>query len=154
MLAAALAISVTARSAVDRNRTRTFRAADAGALLPLATGGPSTDAACARLTDALPVRLGDERRLKTEPASPRVAAWGAPPIVLQCGVVPPAAATAPAAQLINVNGVAWHQQLRGADVVWSTPKTLVTVALIVPKDYAGQGGFLAQLAPAVAALGR
>ncbi|HEX2300391.1 MAG TPA: DUF3515 domain-containing protein [Pseudonocardiaceae bacterium] len=71
-----------------------------------AAGSPE----CARLLSAVPQELeGDgngsvPRRELAAPAPPGAAAWGAPPVVLRCGLARPAALT-PTARLLDISGV-------------------------------------------------
>ncbi|MGH4013521.1 MAG: DUF3515 domain-containing protein [Pseudonocardiaceae bacterium] len=79
-----------------------------GPLLLVATvPAPEADSdECARLLAALPPRLegaGDRRELAA-PAPSGMAAWGAPPVVLHCGIGRPADLTA-TSRLLDVSGV-------------------------------------------------
>jgi hypothetical protein len=106
---------------------------------------------CARLAGRLPQSLGDDLdRRKTDPASPLVAAWGSPAVVLRCGVADDSGYPV-GAQLLHANSevVGWWQSKRGGDVLWSTPTAPIRVELIVPTRYESHGGMLATLSPVI-----
>ncbi|GAC1329934.1 MAG: hypothetical protein NVSMB13_17780 [Mycobacteriales bacterium] len=112
-------------------------------------GGPAADAACARLTAALPTLLvkGVERR-SVQPPSTRTAAWGTRPVVLRCGVDRPEGYRA-GVEPVEVNGVAWYQHLAGSVVEWTAVDRPLYLELTVPATYADQGSFLVELAAPV-----
>jgi hypothetical protein len=89
---------------------------------------------CARLATALPEAVNGQKRRRTDPGSPRTAAWGAPPIVLRCGVGRPAGLE-PTSLLETVDGVDWYAD-RGADAtVFTTVGRVAAVQVSVPADY-------------------
>jgi len=96
--------------------------------------GAEVDRACAALLDALPEQVdpGVERR-EVEPASGRTAAWGDPPVTLQCGVEPPEGAGPP----VVVNGVEFTTRDTGDATRWTTYGRTVFAAFEVPDDYSG-----------------
>ncbi len=107
---------------------------------------PQAQAACRELLARLPQRLVGQRR-PVQPSSASstaapaeyAAAWGAPAIVLRCGVLRPAALT-PTAQLIGVQGVEWVAKDSGtqdstSEVVWTSTSLPVYVELSVPRRY-------------------
>ena len=67
---------------------------------------PADQAACQRVTDALPDSVADQGRRSTQPAEALGGAWGDPPIVLQCGVDVPADFTRTSA-CQEADGVGW-----------------------------------------------
>jgi len=78
------------------------------------SSGPSTVSAntetvCRALLANLPVTLDEHASRPVSPAASaeRAAAWGDPPIVLRCGVGPPATTTGSAGQTLTVDGVTW-----------------------------------------------
>lgn len=72
------------------------------------TADARSDAVCAALQAALPATVLGGARRRTDPASPRTAAWGDDPTVtLTCGVPAPARASS-SADLVEVDGaVSW-----------------------------------------------
>jgi hypothetical protein len=96
--------------------------------------GPDVEAVCADLLAALPdeVDPGVARR-PVEPDSGRTAAWGDPPVLLECGVAPPERAEPPFA----VNGVAFTTRDVGSGTRWTTYGRTVTAAVTVPDGYSG-----------------
>jgi hypothetical protein len=102
--------------------------------------------ACARLVDFLPARLDGAHARVVAPRSPLVHAWGAPPVVLRCGVARPTGYDPASASVATVNGVAWFEQVTAATVRWTAVRRDANVELVVPRHYAAQGGFLAELA--------
>jgi hypothetical protein len=97
-------------------------------------GGMQVDAACAALLERLPVEVdpGVERR-PVEPDAARTAAWGDPPVVLECGVRPPERDEPP----FVVNGVGFTTRDVGAATRWTTYGRTVLAAVTVPDDYNG-----------------
>ena len=91
-------------------------------------------AACTALTAALPAEVDPSvaRRPVTGDAA-RTAAWGDPPVSLECGVEPPERFEPP----VVVNGVAWTVRDVGAGFRWTTSDRLVPVAVVVPDSYDG-----------------
>lgn len=114
--------------------------------------GAAVAQACTQLAGKLPDSLGkDLSRRATEPASPLVAAWGSPAVILRCGV-PADPDYQTGDQLIEVSAdsatARWFLAERGGRAVWSTPVATVHVELIVPARYQG-ADLLARLTPAV-----
>jgi len=96
--------------------------------------GDEVDRACAALLEALPEQLdpGVERR-PVEPDAGRTAAWGDPPVTLECGVPAPERDEPPFA----VNGVVFTTRDVGAATRWTTYGRTVRAAFEVPDDYNG-----------------
>ena len=96
--------------------------------------GAEVDRACRDLVDALPDDVGDavERR-PVEPDAGRTAAWGDPPVVLECGVEAPERDEPP----FVVNGVAFTTRDVGSATRWTTYGRTVRAAVTVPDDYSG-----------------
>jgi hypothetical protein len=103
-------------------------------------------AACARLVDFLPAVLDGLRSRVVAPRSPLVHAWGSPPVLLRCGVPEPNGYSPDSAQTASVDGVIWFQQIQTDVVDWTAIRNSADIEVVVPKKYAGQGGFLAELA--------
>lgn len=122
---------------------------------PVSVSAPTAEAAagplCARLHARLPAQLGGLARRRTEPPSDRTAAWGRPAIALRCGVSGPPDFQPQLTPVAEVNGISWYQTLAGSTVQWICVDRPVHVELDIPTAYAGQGGFLADLAGAISA---
>ena len=88
--------------------------------------------ACAALLEALPPEIdpGVERRTLAD-APARLAAWGDPPIVLECGVPLPDRQE----EQVQVNGLAWTVRDSGAGYRWTTRELPVPVAVEIPDAY-------------------
>ena len=71
-----------------------------------------------------------ERRTLAE-APERLAAWGDPPVVLECGVALPDRQE----EQVEVNGLAWTVRDSGAGYRWTTRELPVAVAVEVPDAY-------------------
>jgi hypothetical protein len=105
------------------------------------SGGPAVHVAvprgpgagCARLHDALPSSLDGRSARDTTPASVRTAAWGAPAVVLRCGVGRPAG-LAPTSQLVEVNGVDWFLGEPSPPYVFTAVGRGTFVQLRVPRS--------------------
>jgi hypothetical protein len=157
---------------VPRRPPLSRRAAVAAALLLLATGctssdepapqatgpvevpAPSVDAAgrasCAALAAALPVEVdpGVERR-PVSGDEQLTAAWGDPPVTLECGVPDPDRLPEP----VTVNGVVWSVRDIGAGHRWTTRDLTLNVAVEIPDAYDNGAEIVNPLAePILAAL--
>lgn len=109
---------------------------------------PGTSQACAALSEALPDVVSDAVRRDTEPATPYVAAWGDPAVVLRCGVPLPGEYR-PDAQLFDVDGVGWLPVDGEGGTFFTAVDRQVHVEVAVPDDYAPEADVLADLAPAI-----
>jgi hypothetical protein len=112
-------------------------------------------ARCQRVTDALPKTVAGQTRRKTQPAAALGAAWGDPPITVQCGVGVPADFSKTAA-CMEADGVGWFvpdSQVndQSADVVMSSAGYRPVVQVTVPASYRPDGlaAAMVQLAPMV-----
>jgi hypothetical protein len=89
------------------------------------------------------------------PRTPLVHVWGSPPIVLTCGVPPPAGYLPSSSQTTAVNSVRWFEQAGADTVIWTALRPgaaagqTMYVRLEVPTSYPGQGAFLVDLADAL-----
>ncbi|MEO6713515.1 MAG: DUF3515 family protein [Mycobacteriales bacterium] len=114
--------------------------------------GNAVRRACEQLATQLPDSLGGElSRRRTDPASPLIAAWGSPAVVLRCGVpIDPAYTTGDQVIEVGASGatVRWYAAERDHRAVWSTPLATVHVELSVPGKYQG-AELLARLTPSV-----
>jgi hypothetical protein len=137
----ALAVNHTVLSApAPAATTPSGRSATQAALGPVTVAAPPSSAAAARGCPAvishLPVVLAGRRSRPAQSASPYVAAWGDPPIVLRCGVPRPAAFVR-TSTLTVVNGVQWLPEQRPGAVLWTAVDREVYVEVTVPAASSG-----------------
>ena len=71
------------------------------------------------------------RRRPVEGTPGRLAAWGDPPVTLECGVTLPERPEEP----VSVNGVLWSVRDIGAGFRWTTTGRTVDVAVEIPDAY-------------------
>ena len=118
---------------------------------PAATGSgpalpPDQAQACRALLDALPDEIDPGvRRRPVEGDDGRTAAWGDPPVVLQCGVAESDRPEEPA----QVNGVLWSVRDIGAGYRWTTQDRVPAVAVDVPDAYENVAELVVPLADPV-----
>ncbi len=112
-------------------------------------------AVCQRVVNALPDRVAEQSRRKTQPAEALGGAWGDPPIVLQCGVGVPDGFTR-ASSCQSADGVGWfvpdsQVEAQSADVVMSTAGYRPVLQVTVPATYRPNGlaAAMVELAPMV-----
>lgn len=110
---------------------------------------PEVAETCEALVRALPDRVLDGERRKTEPASPLTAAYGDPPIELTCGVAP--AADMVQSQCFEVNGVGWFAKEVGNGVVFTTLGRKVFLEVAVPARHKPEANALTDISDAVQA---
>jgi Protein of unknown function (DUF3515) len=111
------------------------------------SAAPATARACAPLAAALPATLTGLAGRPVQPATPLVAAWGEPPVVLRCGVGRPAGFVV-GAQTLVVNGVTWFTEDAAGTLRWTAVDRPVYVEADVPSGYAS--GPVAALSATVA----
>jgi hypothetical protein len=93
---------------------------------------PAADLACPVLLGQLPLELVGETSRQVDSDSPFAYAWGDPPVVLVCGVDPPAGYVVGAATIV-ISGVEWFVDTSDPDVVvWTTVDRTVQVQVQVP----------------------
>jgi hypothetical protein len=93
---------------------------------------PAADLACPVLMAQLPLELAGETSRLVDSDSPFARAWGDPPVVLVCGVDPPAGYVVGAATIV-ISGVEWFVDTSDPDVViWTTVDRNVQVQVQVP----------------------
>ena len=105
---------------------------------------------CAALVAALPVELdpGVERRPVSGDGA-LTAAWGEPPVTLECGVPDPERPDEP----VTVNGLAWSVRDVGAGYRWTTRGLRLNLAVEIPDAYDNGAEIVNPLAdPILAAL--
>jgi hypothetical protein len=110
---------------------------------------PEVAAVCERLVKALPQKVLDAKRRKTEPASPLTTAYGDPPIEVTCGVAPPAGMAQAQSQCFEVNGVGWFAREVGNGVIFTTIGRKVYFEVAVPSKYAPEANALTDVSEAV-----
>ena len=100
--------------------------------VPVPSVAPAVLKSCASLLSRLPdeVDPGVERR-PVSAGRELTAAWGDPPVTLECGVPAPDRPEEP----VVVNGVAWSVRDIGAGFRWTTRDRLPVVAVDVPDAY-------------------
>jgi hypothetical protein len=104
------------------------------------------------LLEALPAELdpGVERRTLAGDSA-RLAAWGDPPVVLECGAGLPDRQE----EEVTVNGLAWTVRDSGAGYRWTTRELVVPVAVEIPDAYDNPAELVNPLAaPLLENLGR
>ena len=101
------------------------------------------------LVKALPGKVLDAERRKTEPESPLTAAYGDPPIEVTCGVAPPAGMAEAQSQCFEVNGVGWFAKEvdQRCHLHHHRPQLYLEVA--VPAKYAPEANALTDVSDAV-----
>lgn len=112
---------------------------------PALTGPPARH--CATLEGELPSQVADvwSRDVTTDGVA---AAWGAPTIVLRCGVTD-AVGLGPAARCDMLDGVGWYSEDLGDGFRFTTIGRAVPVELTVPDDYAPEADAAVDLAGAI-----
>ncbi|MEX2289665.1 MAG: DUF3515 family protein [Mycobacteriales bacterium] len=93
---------------------------------------PEVQAACTALSAALPVEVDPGVRRRPVVGDQRLtAAWGDPPVTLECGVPDPDGSE----ESVVVNGVTWSVREIGAGHRWTTSARTVNVAVQIPDSY-------------------
>ncbi|HET7173971.1 MAG TPA: DUF3515 domain-containing protein [Nocardioidaceae bacterium] len=103
---------------------------------------------CRALLAGLPSSVGGQPRRDVSPSDALAAAWGAPPIVLRCGVRRPASLR-PTSACPTVDGVGWLARRQASGWVFTTIGRSAYVEVTVPRRYAPAGDALADLAGAI-----
>ncbi|MGY4772076.1 DUF3515 domain-containing protein [Kribbella sp. CWNU-51] len=118
---------------------------------PVAVPSPAPDvaAACTQLVKALPEKVLDAKRRKTEPASPLTTAYGDPPIEVACGVSPPAGMADAQSQCFEVNGVGWFAKEVTNGVVFTTIGRALYFEVAVPSKYKPEANALTDVSDVV-----
>ncbi|TCO21253.1 uncharacterized protein DUF3515 [Kribbella steppae] len=117
--------------------------------VPVPTPAPEVAAACEPLVKALPEKVLDAERRKTEPVSPLTSAYGDPPIEVTCGVTPPAGMAEAQSQCFEVNGVGWFAKEVENGVIFTTIGRQVYFEVAVPSKYAPEANALTDVSDAV-----
>lgn len=100
--------------------------------MPVPSVDEPTRASCAALAAALPTEVdpGVERR-PVSGDEELTAAWGDPPVTLECGVPDPDRPD----EAVTVNGVSWSVRDVGAGYRWTTRDLTLNVAVEIPDAY-------------------
>jgi hypothetical protein len=124
---------------------------DAGSSDPVDVSAPALKGAaareCAALQGELPSQVADlwSRDVTTDGVA---SAWGAPAIVLRCGVTD-AAGLGPASRCDMLDGVGWYAEDLGDGFRFTTIGRSVPVELTVPDDYAPEADAAVDVAAAI-----
>jgi hypothetical protein len=110
---------------------------------------PEVAAACEPLVKALPEKVLDAERRKTDPVSPLTSAYGDPPIEVTCGVTPPAGMAQAQSQCFEVNGVGWFAKDVENGVIFTTIGRQLYLEVAVPSKYAPEANALTDVSDAV-----
>jgi hypothetical protein len=102
--------------------------------------------ACEAILADAPEKLGDQERIAVK-GDPGIA-WGAPAIVLRCGMPRPAQISATAA-CYPVEGVDWFADERDGETEFTTIGRDTYVSVLIPDAYNPSSDVLAELAATV-----
>ncbi len=101
---------------------------------------------CRALLAAVPAELDkDVRRRPVTGDAARTAAWGDPPVTLQCGVARAVKGIGP----ITIDGLSFLTNQGGGVVTWTTSDRAVNVAITIPESYEEQAYQVQPLIPAI-----
>lgn len=128
-------------------------ACSSGVAVPVPQPEPAGAAAyaCAAMKGQLPDEVLGNTTTATTPTSSFTSAWGAPAIVVRCGVPAPASLT-PTSQLLTVNGVAWLPEPLERGYLFTTVGRELNVEVSVPDAYRPESDALVDLSAAVATI--
>ncbi|MCZ2829490.1 DUF3515 family protein [Modestobacter sp. VKM Ac-2986] len=94
---------------------------------------PAAELACPVLMSQLPLEVAGETSRQVDSDTLNAYAWGEPPVVLVCGVAPPAGFVVGGPQTFAVSGVEWFVDTTDpAFFVWTTVDRIVPVEVRVP----------------------
>ncbi len=113
--------------------------------------GPEVAEACTALIQAMPAKVLDAERRKTEPPSALTTAYGDPPIEVTCGVATPAGMAEAQSQCFEVNGVGWYAQEVTNGFVFTTIGRKVYLELAVPSKYKPEANALTDVSDMIKA---
>ena len=117
---------------------------------------PSTDAACAKIIEKLPVTLSSLAARRVFSASTNIVAWGDPAVVLRCGVARPASISAGSGDLFvgfggtSAQTVYWLPQSAKKATTFTAVDRAVYVEVVAPAKYGGDS-IMTPLSDAIAA---
>lgn len=121
--------------------------------VPIAVPEPAPEVvqACTGLIQAMPAKVLDGERRKTEPPSALTTAYGDPPIEVTCGVAPPAGMAEAQSQCFEVNGVGWFAKEVTNGVIFTTIGRKVYLEVAVPSKYKPEANALTDVSDAIKA---
>ena len=117
--------------------------------VPASSPQPGTQGICATLVADLPDVVDDAVRRDLAGQTPGAAVWGQPPIILRCGVAPPAGID-PTQAVLEVAGVGWSAVPGDGGTFFYALDRAAIVEVAIPDDYAPEAQVLVDLADAVA----
>jgi hypothetical protein len=112
---------------------------------------PEVAQVCDGLIKAMPAKVLDGEKRKTEPPSALTTAYGDPPIEVTCGVAPPAGMAEAQSQCFEVNGVGWFAKEVSNGVIFTTIGRKVYLEIAVPAKYKPEANALTDVSDAVKA---
>jgi hypothetical protein len=107
---------------------------------------PRTDVECKALFADAPQEVAGQDSILVE--GDNAAAWGAPPIIVRCGVEKPAALTRTSA-CFPAGDVDWFAETTADGFLFTTIGREFYISVEVPKDYDPASDALVDIAPAV-----
>ncbi|AWB91830.1 DUF3515 family protein [Aeromicrobium chenweiae] len=108
---------------------------------------PGTTVDCEALFADAPQKVSGEDTIRVD--GDNAVAWGAPPIILRCGVEKPAALTT-SSECYPVRDIGWFVETTSDGYLFTTIGRTFFVSVEVPNDYDPAADALADLAPAIA----
>jgi hypothetical protein len=120
---------------------------------PVAVPSPAPEVAdaCTQLVKAMPEKVLDAKRRKTEPPSALTTAYGDPPIEVTCGVAPPAGMAEAQSQCFEVNGVGWFAKEVSNGFIFTTIGRQVYLEIAVPAKYEPEANALTDVSDTIKA---
>jgi hypothetical protein len=110
---------------------------------------PDQSRACLAFISQLPAQLRDLPARRVSDGPEQNAAFGDPPLTIQCGAKE--AQPEPTAKIWIISGVCWYAQTRETATVWETLDRKVPVAVTIPPAYAPAGEASGQWVAALSA---
>jgi len=112
--------------------------------MPAPKLSPAHAQACLAFIAQLPNKLRNLEQRHVSNGPEQNAAFGDPPITVECGATQ--VRPAPTDQVLTISGVCWFAQNGQASTVWTTLDREVPVAVTIPNTYAPGGAGSAQWA--------
>ena len=117
--------------------------------VPVPSPAPEVAAACDPLIKAMPAKVLDAERRKTEPLSPLTTAYGDPPIEVTCGVSTPDGMAEAQSQCFEVNGVGWFAKEVENGTIFTTIGRAIYLEIAVPVKYRPEANALTDVSDVV-----
>jgi hypothetical protein len=117
--------------------------------MPARALAPPQAAVCHELVNRLPGALRDRPRRPVTAGPDQNAAYGDPPITLECGVPP--ISLPPTAEVWLLSGVCWYSQPGDGGTRWTTVDRDTPVRVSVPGSYETPGQWVIEFSPPIAA---